>query len=411
MAMAFLVVVVSVMDRYIVSILLQQIKLDLQLSDTDLGLLVGPAFVVVHVLFQLPLARVADRSIRRNMISVAMFLWSLFTIAAGFARSFPQLLLARMGVGVTEAASSPALASMLSDYFPPERRGRAMSMFTMGGTAGVGAGMLLGGVIGQEYGWRTALIVAGVPGVLLAILLHLTVREPQRAAHDDPTTATPAEPVGRVVRTLFGKPTFRWLVIGASLSMVTSMGRGSWEPVFLMRVYGMDQASAGITYFLIGPLPAILGAFLGGAAADRLGKRDARWYMWLPAIATLTTFPLMTAFLLWPVVDGAYAIPFGFSIVGSVIGAAASPATIAMGQSLAKPTMRATAHALWTMAANLVGMGLGPLIAGALSDGLGPSYGDESIRYALVVVSAVAVPAAIALHLGSRTIRRDLENV
>lgn len=410
LVLAFLVMVVSMMDRYVVSILVEQIKADLQLTDTQLGWLVGPAFVVVHVLFQLPLARLADYTNRRNMIALAMTLWSLCTMAAGLAKNFPVLLMTRMGVGITEAGCSPPMASLLSDYFDAERRGRAMSIFTLGGVAGIGVGMLLGGIVGQQYGWRTAMIIAGVPGVLLALLFFLTVREPPRGG----TGAGGPEsrpPMKEVLRTLFSKPSFIWLIVGASFLNVVALGRGVWEPAFLMRVYEMEQATAGITYFLIGPIPAMAGAVAGGLLADYLRRRDLRWSMWLPAAAMLVTFPLSAAFLLWPVSHTLLGLPVGFlfSVLGSVAAGMASPATIATGQNLSPPAMRAMTHALWTIASNLVGMGLGPLLVGVLSDRMTPDYGDEAIRYALVIVSAMAVLAALAFYRGARTVSQDLE--
>ncbi len=414
LVIGFLVMLVSMMDRYVVSILMEQIKADLQLTDTQLGWLVGPAFVIVHVVFQLPLARLADFTNRRNMIAIAMSLWSLFTVAAGFAKSFPLLLLSRMGVGITEAGCSPPLASLLSDYFGAERRGRAMSIFTLGSVAGIGAGMLLGGIVGQAYGWRTALIVAGVPGVVLAVVFFLTVREPPRGLSDgvDPSDVSARPPLSTVLKTLFGKPSFVWLIIGASFLNVVALGRGVWEPVFLMRIYDLDQATAGITYFLISPVPAMLGAVLGGLLTDHLVKRDQRWCLWLPAVAMLALFPLTAGFLLWPVsstiVGLGLPIGFLFSIVGSIVSGMASPATIATGQNLSPPAMRAMTHALWTMASNLVGMGLGPLMVGILSDHLATSLGEESIRYAMLIVTGLAILSAIAFYFGARRVREDL---
>lgn len=415
MLMTFLVVMVSLMDRYVVSILMEQIKVDLSLTDTQLGWLVGPAFVVVHILSQLPLARLADRMVRRHMIAVAVALWSLFTVAAGFTRNFPQLLVTRMGVGITEAASSPALASMLSDFFGPHRRGLAMSMLSIGGTAGIGAGMLLGGLVGQAYGWRTALIVAGIPGLLLAAVFWLTIKEPARGGTDG-SSAAPAQHKStlEVLRILWANRTYRWLILGASLTMVTSIGRGAWEPVFLMRIYELDQARAGIIYFLISPIPSMVGGFVGGLLIDRLSKRDQRWGLWFPALAMLVNFPVAAAFLLWPtghtLWDGGIPIGFLFSIAASLIGSMLAPALIATAQGLADANMRAMSHAVWSMAANLVGMGLGPVAAGWLSETLAPDYGRESIRYALLIVSSVGLPAALALWLGARTIRGDLAN-
>ena len=413
LVLGFLVMLVSLMDRYVVSILMEQIKADLGLTDTQLGWLVGPAFVIVHVLFQLPLARLADGTNRRNMIAIAMGLWSLLTMAAGLARSFPALLAARMGVGITEAGCSPPLASLLSDYFGAERRGSAMSIFTLGAVAGIGAGMLVGGIVGQHYGWRTALLAAGVPGVLLSMLFFLTVREPARGSSDGlEAGADERPPIATVLRVLFRKPTFRWLIVGASFLNVVSLGRGVWEPVFLMRVYELEQATAGVTYFLISPLPSMVGAIAGGLLADRLGSRDPRWWMWLPAATMFLTFPLTAAFLLAPVSATVFGLglPIGFlfSAAASLVGGMSSPATIATGQNLSPPAMRAMTHALWTMASNLVGMGLGPLSVGMLSDSFAVSFGDESIRYALLAVSSVALFAAMAFLAGARRVEQDL---
>jgi MFS family permease len=335
-------------------------------------------------------------------------------MAAGLAKSFPVLLVTRMGVGITEAGCSPPMASLLSDYFSAERRGRAMSIFTLGGVAGIGAGMLLGGIVGQHYGWRTAMFVAGLPGIVLAIVFYLTVREPPRGHSDglEQTAGTPRPSLPEVLKTLFSKPTFRWLIVGASFLNVVALGRGVWEPVFLMRIYGLEQATAGITYFLISPVPSMIGAVAGGLLADYLGRRDQRWCMWLPAAAMLATFPLTAAFLLWPVSSTLFGLglPVGFlfSVAGSLAGGMASPATIATGQNLSPASMRAMTHALWTMASNLVGMGLGPLMVGVLSDQFTADFGSESIRYALLAVSAVAVLAAIAFYIGARRVREDL---
>ncbi len=417
MLIAFLVVMISLMDRYVVSILMEQIKHDLSLTDTQLGWLVGPAFVVVHILCQLPLARLADRSARTMMISVSMALWSLFTMAAGFAKSFPVLLVTRMGVGITEAASSPALASLLSDFFSANRRGLAMSMLSVGGVAGIGAGMILGGFVGESYGWRNALIVAGVPGLLLSIVVWLTVKEPARGAADQPAELISHAPIAtdrttlQVLKTLFSNRTFCWLILGASLSMVTSIGRGAWEPVFLMRVYELNQSSAGFIYFLISPVPSMLGGFCGGLLLDRLVRRDKRWYLWFPAGALLLSFPFALGFYLWPQEHTLFgAIPTGFvlSITSSIIGAMLGPAIIAAAQTLFDASMRAMTHAVWSMAANLVGMGVGPLMAGWFSEQLTPTYGSEAIRYSLAAVSAIALPATLALLIASRSVRRDM---
>lgn len=417
MVIALLVMTVSLMDRYVVAILLDQIKVDLSLSDTQLGLLVGPAFVVTHVLSQLPLARLADRTIRRNLIIGAMSLWSIFTIVAGFAKSFPQLLVARMGVGVTEAACAPALASMLSDYFTAEKRARAMSMLTLGGVAGTGAGMLLGGYVGEAYGWRAALIVAGIPGLVLTVIIWFTIREPRRGGSENHRYVPPKTQAStlEVVRTLAQKRTFVWLVVGASLSYIVAIGRGAWEPMFLIRVYEMKQSTAGLAYFLIGPVPSMLGGFAGAMLVDKLAVRDPRWYLWMAGLTTALTAPMMIAFFLWPVDNtlfwGQLPVGFLFSILGSVVGAVAHPATIAVAQNLSSPSMRAMTHAVWSVSASLIGMGLGPVITGSLSEHYSEDYGNDSLRYALTIVSLIAIPATIAYYMGSKHIREDFSKI
>ncbi len=406
----FLVTMVSLMDRYVVSILLEQIGSDLDLSDTQLGLLVGPAFVVVHIICQFPLARLADRGVRRTMIALAVMSWSLFTIAGGLTRNFAQLFVTRMGVGITEAASAPAMTSLLSDYFGARKRGLAMSMLSIGGVAGIGAGMLLGGFVGQAWGWRTALIVAGLPGVLLGLLVWFTIAEPARGGSDGGRQPSPLT-TRETLRHLWGNSTYCWIIVGASLSMVGGIGRSAWEPVFLMRVYEMEQATAGVVYFLISPLPGMLGALLGGMLVDRLGHRDVRWNLWLPTGALLGSLPLLVGFLMWPQEDMLWgtAIPIGLflSLAASLVGGAVSPALISTSQSLVSASTRATAHAMWTIFGNLIGMGLGPVAAGWLSTYYEPVYGHESIRYALLIVTLTIIPAVLALYMGSRTITRD----
>lgn len=417
MVIALLVMTVSLMDRYVVAILLDQIKLDLSLSDTQLGLLVGPAFVVTHVLSQLPLARLADRTIRRNLLVGAMSLWSIFTIVAGFAKTFPQLLVARMGVGITEAACAPSLASMLSDYFTADKRARAMSMLTLGGVAGTGAGMLLGGYVGEAYGWRIALIVAGIPGLILTVIIWFTIREPRRGGSESHGYSAPKIQVSilEVVQTLAKKRTFLWLIAGASLSYVVAIGRGAWEPMFLMRVYDMKQSTAGLVYFLIGPVPSMFGGFAGAMLVDKLAARDPRWYLWMAALTTALTVPMMVAFFLWPVDKtlfwGILPAGFLFSILGSVVGAVAHPATIAVAQTLSPPSMRAMTHAVWSVSASLIGMGLGPVITGSLSEHYAADYGNDSLRYALAIVSLVAIPATLAFYIGAKHIKKDFRNI
>ena len=267
-----LISIFNTMDRTIVAVLLQNIKADLALSDFELGLVSGPAFAIVHFVAGIPIARLADRGPRRTIIAAGLFVWSVMTALTGLAQGFVHLIVVRMGVGIGEAAGSPPSASLLSDYFPPQRRARAMSMITIGAIAGLGLGLVAGGWIGENYGWRLALIALGLPGVGVALLVRFSIQEPPRGLSDPggPTSAAQQQPILQVLRYLGSIPSFRWVVFGACLASITTLGKILWEPSFLIRSYGMSPAETGLTYFLIAALPTGIGAWGGATLADRL---------------------------------------------------------------------------------------------------------------------------------------------
>ena len=408
--LVFVVSMLNVVDRTIVALLVPGIQADLGLSDIQLGLLLGPSFSVVHFLAVVPLAWLADRAVRRNVIAVGLFAWSLMTMLGGVAQNFFQLFATRMGVGIGEAAGSPPAVSLLSDTAPESQRARALSAVTIGALTGIGAGMLIGGYVSEHYGWRTALVVVGAPGIAVSFLVRLTLREPPRrqAANADPVTAA---------RHLFRLPSFSWMAAATCLGGVGGLGRSLWEPTFLYRVYDFSGIEVGAWYFAINALPAAAGAYLGSTLSDRLSERDPRWALWICAIGNGAAFPFLAAFLLWPeshavsVVGISVPVAFGFSALGSVFSGFFSPPAGAVAQSLARPDMRAMAHAFWTMLMTLVGMGLGPFLVGALSEYLGQDYGASSIRYALLIVS-VTLPLSSLLFLRSaRNLREDLARI
>jgi MFS family permease len=372
LALIFLVAVFNVCDRTILSVLVPEIRAELGLTDRDLGVLMGPAFAVVHVLAGLPIARLADRASRRTIIAAGLFAWSLLTIAQGLARSFPQLLAARMGVGIGEAAGSPPSHSLLADYAPPEKRARALAVLQIGALFGTGLGMVFGGWVNESWGWRAAFVAVGVPGIALALVVFLTLREPPRGTSDGLAAragagAAPArESAFRAALHLLRTPTYAWMLSGVCAAGVVAIGRTAWEPTFC--------------------------------------ARSTAWARLTPASRT-------SAFLLWPETHIVAGVPvaFSFSVGMSIVAAGSMPAILAMGQSLAPPRMRAFSAALWSMLFTFVGMGLGPLLVGDVTERLRPQYAEQAVRYALAVAGVVPLLATGLFAVAARTVASDVE--
>jgi MFS family permease len=409
-----LLVVVNVfnyLDRQILSILLEPIKRDLQLSDTALGFLTGIAFALFYTFAGIPIARWADRGMRCTIIAGGLAIWSGMTALTGLAQTFTQLTLARIGVGVGEAACSPPAHSLLSDYFPPERRGTALSIFSLGVPIGIMIGYLAGGWINQYFGWRLAFFVVGLPGLILALVLWLTLREPLRGHSEGLHASTPTtqtDSLWTVFHFIWALRSFRHLSLAAALHALYGYGVLAFMPAFMMRVHGMtNTAELGLWLGLIAGVFSGIGTFLGGVLGDRFAtrKHDMRWYMWLPAWATLLSIPFTLLFYLWP--EGRTALLL--SIPGAILGPTYLGPTMAMTQGLVKLRMRATASAILLFILNLIGLGLGPQAVGVLSDLLAPTYGVQSIRYALLfVVVTGSVWSALHYFLAARTLREDL---
>lgn len=409
-----LLVVVNVfnyLDRQILSILLEPIKRDLQLSDTALGFLTGIAFALFYTFAGIPIARWADRGMRCTIIAGGLAIWSGMTALTGLAQTFTQLTLARIGVGVGEAACSPPSHSLLSDYFPPDRRGTALSIFSLGVPIGIMVGYLVGGWINQYFGWRLAFFVVGLPGLVLALVLRLTLREPLRGHSEGlqgSISSMQTDSLWTVFHFIWALRSFRHLSLAAALHALYGYGVLAFMPAFMMRVHGMtNTAELGLWLGLIAGVFSGIGTFLGGALSDRLAarKNDRRWYMWLPAWATLLSIPFTCLFYLWP--EGRTALLL--SIPGAILGPTYLGPTMAMTQGLVKLRMRATASAILLFILNLIGLGLGPQAVGVLSDLLAPTYGVESIRYALLFVVVIgSLWSAFHYFLAARTLREDL---
>lgn len=408
LAMLFVVYVFNFVDRQVLSILIEPIQAEFQVSDTMMGLLAGPAFAFFYTLAGVPIARWADTGSRRNVIVFSLSLWSLMTAASGLARSYATLALARVGVGIGEAGGTPPSHSLLSDYFPPERRATALALYGNGIYVGSGLGILAGGLLEQYFGdWRTAFIAVGLAGLPLAVVVWWTVRELPRGSAD----AGPANSAGddesffRVMRFLFRRRAFSWLVVGACFKAISGYAVLTWGAVFLARVHGMDRAEIGA---LFGPTIMIggcLGVSLGGWLADRFGARDVRWYMRMPAVLSVIALPVALGFAFAPDQRTAIAffVPF-YALANMYVGPLWSTA-----QNLARANMRATASAVLLFILNIFGLGLGPFLVGLGNDLLAERYGELSVRYSLVAVFLLSAAACVPFWLGSNHLREELE--
>ena len=408
-ALGLLVVVYvfNFIDRSILSILLESIKQEFQVSDTYLGLLSGPAFAILYSIVGLPIARWSDRGSRTTIISLAILAWSGMTALTGFAANFSHLMLARIGVGIGEAGCSPPAHSLISDYFPPSRRATALSIYALGIPIGGGIGFLAGGWLDEFFDWRTAFIVVGLPGVLLALVVKLTLKEPKRGGFDDQAQANAPQPsVGQVLRFMNGLKSFRHMAIAASLHAFYGYGAAAFLAAFFRRSHEMEPGELGTWLASIAFTAGAAGTFLGGYLGDRFGKRDQRWYMWIPALGTALFIPF--AFLLYLSPDPYLALILYFP--GSILGGLYLGPTFAMTQTLVPPSMRATAAAILLFSINMIGLALGPQGVGILSDLLVPTFGIESLRYALLItVVGFAAWSVIHYVLAARTLRADLE--
>ena len=401
----FALTALNVMDRQVLSLLIEPIKREFQVSDTAMGLLSGTSFTLFHVLAALPVSRWADRRNRRNLIASGLLAWSALTAATGLARSYAQIFVARVGVGIGETVGSGPTQSLIADYFPPERRAAALSILGSGGVVGSLLAFALGGLLAEAYGWRLTFVFFGAPGVVLALVLWLTVREPLRGAVEGLVDSGQTESVGECVRFLGSLPAFRHVVVAGALNAFANYTLLTWAQPFLMRSHELSISQAGFTLAFAMSLCSTLGLWTSGFAGDRLGRQDPRWYCWLPAGASALSVPLVLAFLFAPALDTAIA----FLVPAAFFNTMWLGNFNAVVQGVARPRMRAVASALNVALNSGVGLGLGPLAVGWLSDQLQPSLGVDSLRYAIAVAVFAALWASLHALLAARTLRVDLE--
>ncbi|MBV9903627.1 MAG: MFS transporter [Alphaproteobacteria bacterium] len=410
----------SFLDRQVVTILAEAIKKDLQISNLQLGMLTGLAFAIFYTVLGIPIARFAERRSRPLIIAVSMALWSGFTVLSGRATNFTVMAFARLGVGFGEAGCNPCAHSMIADITPPEKRASALAFYSLGVPIGTMLGLILGGVIADAYGWRTAFLVAGAPGLILAALIAITIREPRSHIAADLQARAAAMPsLRQTLAELRGKRTFWLIAVAAGLLAFVGYGQGAFGAPFFLRVHGAEVAALahrfglgpqgflGIAGALTTGVGGLAGTWLGGFLADRAAATDKRGYMSVPAIAGLLSLPII--FLIYMVDSAALALALGF--LPALLNTLWYGPVYATAQSVVSTRSRATAAAILLFVLNLIGLGLGPITTGALNDLFaGPAgFGEiEGIRWAMIAVGSVIIVSVALFWWARDTVREDV---
>ncbi|MFK8021979.1 MAG: spinster family MFS transporter [Pseudomonadales bacterium] len=377
----------NIADRLIMSILLEDIKAEFTMTDTQLGLLAGLAFALFYATLSIPIARFADKNNRKNVLAAAVIVWSGMTALCGVATGFVSLFLARLGVGVGEAGGSPPTYSMIADYFKPSERARAMGVYTTGAVLGTGGGMMLGGYLAEAIGWRLTFISLGIPGILMGILLYFTVKEPIRGRFDKGTDKEKqATDFQKTLRSLANNKTF--VGVSISFAMLTMVGYAMavWLAPIMLRNFDVSVSKVGLylgTAYFIGGIP---GPLLGGFLTDFAVKYNARWRAWIPAICILGTviafwFCLRSTSL--PVFLGFFTLAYAMFMLPQAPSMSLMQSSIGAGQ-------RALGVSFALLFNSLLGLALGPFLIGSMSDALTPTYGTMALNYAVLSLCTVA---------------------
>ena len=418
LALLMVIYVVNFVDRQVVAILAEPIKQDLGLADWQLGLMTGLAFAVLYTVLGVPIARVAERGDRPLIIAAAVAVWSGFTALSGLAQNFTHLILARIGVGVGEAGCTPPALSLIADTVPASERASAVSVYMLGAPVGSIFGLALGGLIADAFGWRTAFVMVGLPGLALAVIAALTLREPRRHRPAGAETA-PAPPSFReALAELAGKRTYWRIVGGITIKSFASYGGLAFTGSFFFRnfpteladtaaVFGLKSAGfLGLALGVTTGVMAMIGTLLGGRLADHFARKDARAYAAIPAIGAIAGLPFTLAALS----SDSLLLAFAFLMVPGMLGSMWLGPAYGVVQSLVRPQTRATATAIVLFVANLIGLGLGPLAVGILSD-VHSSRGAseaEAIQWSLLTFALLAIPCAWMFWSARKTMREEI---
>ncbi|MEQ8714700.1 MAG: MFS transporter [Cyclobacteriaceae bacterium] len=393
------VYVFNFIDRQILVILQEAIKVDLGLSDTQLGLLSGFSFAIFYVTLGIPIAKLADNTSRKRIITISLTVWSAMTAISGLAGNFIHLLLARIGVGVGEAGGSPPAHSMISDYFPTKTRATAMSIYSAGIYIGVLIGLLVGGFLAAELGWRKTFYLVGLPGIAFAVIFNFTVKEPKRTIITASETETASLGLTATIKHLFSIKPFGLICFASAFHTFTTYGMGNWGASFLVRLHDMPIAQVGGFLALAVGVGGATGSWLGGYVGDKISNGDQSVYLKLIAIAIALSIPLQAVFLFSgsiPVVIGSLFVVYIFW--GTFLGP-----SISVIHGLVPTGMRAMSSAVFFFVLNLIGLGLGPTFVGMASDLLLPYFPEDSIRWAMALCMIFsAVGAALYWLSGKR---------
>jgi MFS transporter, Spinster family, sphingosine-1-phosphate transporter len=401
LAMLLLVYIFNFVDRQILAILAGPIQADLALSDTQLGLLGGIAFAMLYSTMGVPLAWLADRTNKSWVITISLGLWSAFTAACAFAQGFWSIFLARLGVGIGEAGGVAPSYALIADFYPSEKRARALSVYSLGIPIGSAVGVMAGGYIAAKVDWRLAFLVVGLSGILIAPLFKWIVRDPVKEIAQLDSPQAPMK-FSEIIQLLSRKKAFWFLAFGAAFSSMLGYGMGFWLPSLLMRSFDLDLIETSRFFGSILLIGGVAGMIGGGILGDWLGSKDRAAYGYIPAAAFLLAIPFFAAGLMSKSATAAFLlflIPQGLAYIwlGPVLSAI---------QHLVTPQTRATASALFLLINNLIGLGGGIFFLGALSDYLTPIYGNEALRYAMLFSLILYLVAALFMALAARPLRQ-----
>jgi MFS transporter, Spinster family, sphingosine-1-phosphate transporter len=390
----------NMLDRQLLAIVAEPIRLELKLSDTQLGLLTGPMFAVLYSAAAMPIAWMADRWHRVRILAACAIGWGALTGAAGFATNFMHLAVTRMTMSVAEAGCNPCAQALIGDYVTPERRGRALGLYAMGIPLGLAAAGFIGGPLADAYGWRNAFFILGGVSALVGVLVLFALPEPVRRAA--PRAPGVAEDAGFLA--LLKKPAFRHLMAAGAWGSVASYGALAWGIVFVVRYFGWTPGQVGAVFATLGAATALVATWLGGYLGDRFARTDVRWLAWMPAIALIAVVPFGLV--------GAFAPVILIVLFTSPIEAFLRSLTLAPGyallQRMTPSDARARAAAMQSITATLVGLGVGPLLVGGVSDALAPTVGADSLRWGLAALLIPQALAAFHLWRAARTVRTDI---
>ncbi len=399
--------VFNFLDRQLLAILLEPIKTEFGVSDSAMGLLYGLSFALFYATLAVPVARLADKHSRRDILAIAAGLWSLMTVLCGFATSYIQMLIFRTGVAVGESGGVPPSQSLITDYYPPEQRTRAMAIFSSASFIGTLLAMITGAVIAQNYGWRSAFFIIGAPGIILAFLVRYTLKEPVRGQWDSVTAKAEQPSFLKTLKQVWHLSSMRFTILGCGFAGIAGYGLGFWVPTFMIRIHSVSLIEAGVMIGGLGATAGLVGSIFGGWLCDKLSLTHRKWLLLIPALSLLLSLPIMLLFLYWPSTQfdiAGFSIPSAmlFYCLAGFVGSWWVAPTYVVVQELVAPNQRTLACAILLFVMNFAGFGLGPYLVGLFSDFLTPAYGNESVRYALIIIMSTYLLAIFCYYFASK---------